>query len=620
MLFFRRRRLRVLIPSTTAWVACLTWLVALPVGVLVVRLINLNPLKTQGVVAPVAYALMGVIVLAGLALVIRAEWFTGVAAGVFAAWCGVTIAANLVGTPFGYGSMGGDAGRMSALVTHFSTTWLPTDAADPALPPEYPPLYPMLIGRVAALTGHEAWSLLGTAQALFISASILAAFLLWRRLVPSGIALALSGTVLIGINEPSKGNEVFALAVFLPLVLATFAPPKGVRALNPFLAGLVFGLMVPLYPNFLILGILGIGLVMVVGWRAAEEPRAYAVHAGITVGLAVLLSSWYLGPLIVAYSQGQTQVVADLFKSGVLAGGQFQLFGSNSILLFALQVIGAVGIVILWRRAWWAQPTGLLLAGVLIVKAVMLLRFVVTSHSFMLLYVPYLFRFAVAVAGVLTLWELWRLRGSGLLERLGAPRRLSGVVAVAALIGVIAQTSWTAWLPAPAGSFDVQGVPLSTQASMATQAHKEYLPDGSPPRYPARFMTPGLPATQIYGLIDTDLGKAADPVVLSADQRVFSFRDFRNFLPLARESSNALTRWDDRKQVLDRIAGIRNPGQMARALADTEFGPIDVLVLQAVSGRWTWHRVEFSKTAFDDPRFSVHSGLPGGYVVITRRG
>lgn len=620
MLFFRRRRLRVLIPSTTAWVACLTWLVALPVGVLVVRLINLNPLKTQGVVAPVAYALMGVIVLAGLALVIRAEWFTGVAAGVFAAWCGVTIAANLVGTPFGYGSMGGDAGRMSALVTHFSTTWLPTDAADPALPPEYPPLYPMLIGRVAALTGHEAWSLLGTAQALFISASILAAFLLWRRLVPSGIALALSGTVLIGINEPSKGNEVFALAVFLPLVLATFAPPKGVRALNPFLAGLVFGLMVPLYPNFLILGILGIGLVMVVGWRAAEEPRAYAVHAGITVGLAALLSSWYLGPLIVAYSQGQTQVVADLFKSGVLAGGQFQLFGSNSILLFALQVIGAVGIVTLWRRAWWAQPTGLLLAGVLIVKAVMLLRFVVTSHSFMLLYVPYLFRFAVAVAGVLTLWELWRLRGSGLLERLGAPRRLSGVVAVAALIGVIAQTSWTAWLPAPAGSFDVQGVPLSTQASMATQAHKEYLPDGSPPRYPARFMTPGLPATQIYGLIDTDLGKAADPVVLSADQRVFSFRDFRNFLPLARESSNALTRWDDRKQVLDRIAGIRNPGQMARALADTEFGPIDVLVLQAVSGRWTWHRVEFSKTAFDDPRFSVHSGLPGGYVVITRRG
>ena len=39
---------------------------------------------------------------------------------------------------------------MSALAMHFSTTWHPSDAADPALPPEYPPLYPMLVGRVAA--------------------------------------------------------------------------------------------------------------------------------------------------------------------------------------------------------------------------------------------------------------------------------------------------------------------------------------------------------------------------------------------------------------------------------------------------------------------------------------
>ncbi len=537
----------------------------------------------------------------------------------FAAWCGITVATNLVGTPFGYGSMGGDAGRMSALVTHFSTTWSPSDAADPALPPEYPPLYPMLVGRMAALTGHQAWSLLGWAQVVFISASILAAFLLWSRLVPAPVAVALSGTVLIGLNEPSKANEVFALAVFLPLVLAAFAPPKDVRALNPFLAGLAFGLMVPLYPNFLILGILGIALVMVVGWREAEEPTTYAVHAAITVGIAALLSSWYLGPLILAYSQGKTQVVADLFKSGVLAGGQFQLFATSSVLLFGLQMAGAVGIVTLWRRAWWARPMGLLLAGVLVVKAVMLLRFVVTSHSFMLLYVPYLVRFAVAAAGVLTLWEVWRLRGSGLLERLGAPRRLTGIVAVAALVGVIAETSWAAWLPAPAGSWDANGAAASTQVSMASRAHMEYLPSGALPRSRARSMTPGLPATQIYRLIDTDLGTAADPVVLATDQRVFSFRAFRNYLPPARESSNALTRWDDRKQVLNRIARITNPDQMARALADTEFGPIDVLVLQFRSGRWMWRDVEFSKQAFAGPRFSTHTGLPGDYVVVTRR-
>ena len=91
----------------------------------------------------------------------------------------------------------------------------------------------MIVGRVAALAGRQAWGLLGTAQALLIAAAVLAAFLIWRRLVPTHIALALSGTVLVGLSEPSKANEVLALSVFLPLLLVTFAPPKEVRALNP---------------------------------------------------------------------------------------------------------------------------------------------------------------------------------------------------------------------------------------------------------------------------------------------------------------------------------------------------------------------------------------------------
>ena len=76
--------------------------------------------------------------------------------------------------------------------------------------------------------------------------------------------------------------------MFLPLVLATFAPPKGVRALNPVVAGLLFGVMVPLYPNFLIFGLLGIAFMLFVGWRAADPAKDYVVHAAITVGIAVV--------------------------------------------------------------------------------------------------------------------------------------------------------------------------------------------------------------------------------------------------------------------------------------------------------------------------------------------
>jgi len=593
----------------------------MPLGVVGMRAWDLNPLSSQGATAPVSVALAALVVMSALALVVRREWVAGAAAGVFAAWCGSAVAASLVGTPFGYGTMLGDAGRMSALATHFAATWVPSDAADPDLPPEYPPLYPMLVGRFAALTGREAWALLGSAQSLLIALSVLAGFLAWRRLVPAGVALALSGTVLVGLEQPSKGNEVLALSVFLPLVLGAFAVPEGRRPIHPVIAGIGFGLMVPLYPNFLMFGLLGIGLVMLVGWRTSPERRAYLVRAAVTVGIAAVLASWYLGPLLVAYSQGRTEVVADLFKSGALANTQFALLGSRSWVLFALQLTGAAGVLVLWRLAWWARPMGLLAAGVMVVKAVMLLRFVDGGHSFMLLYVPYLMRFMAAAAGVLTLWEAARLLGPVLRTRLATPPRLVGVAAVAALVGVVGASAYAgSWLVMPAGYLDANGAKASGATSLSTAAHAEYRPDGTKPRYPYGTMAPLFPAAEVYRDIDNELGKGADPVVLSADQRVFSFRDLRNYLPPARESSNALTLWDTRERGLREIAAIADPARLAAALAHTDFGPVDVLVLQEKRGKLLWRNIEFSPRALAEPQFAAYRRLPGGFAVFVRKG
>ena len=609
------------LPSSSSLAACATFLVLMPLGVLGMRAWDLNPLSSQGASAPVSVALAALVVMSALALVVRREWVAGAAAGVFAAWCGSAVAASLVGTPFGYGTMLGDAGRMSALATHFATTWVPSDAADPDLPPEYPPLYPMLVGRFAALTGREAWALLGTAQSLLIALSVLAGFLAWRRLVPAGVALALSGTVLVGLEQPSKGNEVLALSVFLPLVLGAFAVPEGRPPIHPVIAGIGFGLMVPLYPNFLMFGLLGIGLVMLVGWRTSPERRAYLVRAAVTVGIAAVLASWYLGPLLVAYSQGRTEVVADLFKSGALANTQFALLASRSWALFALQLTGAAGVLVLWRRAWWARPMGLLAAGVVVVKAVMLLRFVDGGHSFMLLYVPYLMRFMAAAAGVLTLWEAARLLAPVVHARLATPPRLVGVAAVAALIGVIGASAYAgSWLVMPAGYLDANGAKASGATSLSTAAHAEYRPDGTKPRYPYGTMAALFPAAEVYRDIDDELGKGADPVVLSADQRVFSFRDLRNYLPPARESSNALTLWDTRERGLREIAAIDDPARLAAALAHTDFGPVDVLVLQEKRGKLLWRNIEFSPRALAEPQFAAYRRLPGGFAVFVRKG
>jgi hypothetical protein len=139
--------------------AVLSWAVALLVGRLVVRRWDLDPMTSQGVVMPIALGALGGLLLLGAALLLRHHArlrgaVVGVTAGAYSGWLGTTILAMLNGTPFGYGTLSGDAGRMSAMVMHYSTTWHGTDVSDPSLPAEYPPLYPMVLGRGAGRTGR----------------------------------------------------------------------------------------------------------------------------------------------------------------------------------------------------------------------------------------------------------------------------------------------------------------------------------------------------------------------------------------------------------------------------------------------------------------------------------
>ncbi len=77
----------------------------------------------------------------------------------------------------------------------------------------------MLIGRVAAWTGRPAWTLLQPAQVVVTSFAVVAAFLLWRRLVDDGPALLASASVFVSMVEPSKGNEIL-VARGLPALAA----------------------------------------------------------------------------------------------------------------------------------------------------------------------------------------------------------------------------------------------------------------------------------------------------------------------------------------------------------------------------------------------------------------
>src|ERR1700754_2093728 len=85
-------------------IAIATWVVALPVGILGMRIVDPNPLRIEGVTAPLVLGALGGLVLLGVALRYRWEKFVGVVPGLYAACSGLVIATALNGTPYGYAS------------------------------------------------------------------------------------------------------------------------------------------------------------------------------------------------------------------------------------------------------------------------------------------------------------------------------------------------------------------------------------------------------------------------------------------------------------------------------------------------------------------------------------
>ena len=96
------------------------------------------------------------------------------------------------------------------------------------MPSNYPPLFPWLVGRTSALISVPAWKLLGPAEAITVSFAVIAGYMLWRRLLPGPIALALTLPVLLCFSLASKSYEILALEIFVPWAIATFGdPPRG---------------------------------------------------------------------------------------------------------------------------------------------------------------------------------------------------------------------------------------------------------------------------------------------------------------------------------------------------------------------------------------------------------
>jgi hypothetical protein len=557
---------------------------------------------------PVAACLIGAVVLGFAALRRLPAWVSGVTAGVSGAWAVLAMATIMRGTPFPAFGLLGDAGRLTALATRYSVTPFSSDAWVPGYPGEYPPLFPWAVGRVSALTGIEAWRLVGKAEVVVTGAAIVVGFVLWRRVVSDWTALVATLALFATMASPPKAYEFIALMALIPWVLSTVArPPRGRMHWLP--AGIIGGLIFLTYYGWFIFGILGIVGLAVMVWRAEPDRRAYVFYLLKVVAVTLVLSSWYLVPFVRAMLAG-TDSLGDI--NG--AGGSFdEMFPFLNITVTGvLALIGLVGLLVLVKSVWWARPLLALALGAFLYRVMTITGLVLTNHSQLSQYAPRLYSAVLWVAGVLVLAHAV----PRLLARLAwVPPRNLVAVGLAVLIGYVGLTYTTMWIPTgPYGQY-------------TTRAYGEPYPDGHYLVYDKAQQTPWFPVAPVQQAVEAVYGPDVRRVSLSYDDRLYAFLPWPGYLTTDR--IGLFIKWDKRFAELQRLAATRDPDAFAAASAATAFGPIDIFILKADGTTWTFSAalgynggtgtVSFSPAQFDQAHWVVRDDLPEDTVVAIRR-
>jgi len=588
-----------------------TWLIATPVAVLVPRLIDFSPFTVRGGFVPIA---AGAVLLAAMTAVAwwprAGERVVAMAAALFAAWVALALQVALNGTPFGFSGMGGDMGRMAATVNRYTVAPWPTDTFVEGLPPEYPPLYPWLISRAALVAGEPAWRVLPVAEIVLTSFAVLAGYLMWRRLIPGGAALA-CGVGLLVFGYPQKAFAIVALFVFVPWLIATFTdPPRGRLHWLP--AGLIGGLIVLTYHGWFPFGAFGVLAILVAAWRRADDRGRYLRHVLGVAAVAFVVASPYVVPFGYALLTRDSQPLGDLYQTSELLDNALPFL--TPTLLGALQLVGLAGLVWYRQRTWWAWPLLYLVAGSYVFWALMGLRYVLTEHTLLIHYVPRLTGVALATAGVLTLV----FAAPALARRLGvtAPYRF-GAAALVVAMAWIGTVYWQDWRPRQTLG---EAGDVIRPADYSTLAHLDALPDCSYPRYKPPDLGSGcLPVDRIMDAVESTRGEGARPVTLSFTEKLFAFQPLRGYAGVDRTSAGSLVNWDDRLAELTRLAAISDPREFATESANTRFGPIDAFVLARSGDDLEALGLRFHESQFDPATWRIVDDLDEPFVVAVRR-
>ncbi|GAA0926658.1 arabinofuranosyltransferase [Nonomuraea longicatena] len=562
------------------------WLATTAAGFALVGYADPDPFTVRGAV--LSLAVFGLLAMVALPVGLRLRGNCAVVCGLFAGWLATALRAALNGTPYGFAGLYGDMGRIAAAATRYTATPWSADAFVEEVPAEYPMLYPWLIGRASVLSGVPAWRLVAEAEILTVSGAVVAAFLLWTRLVRAPIALGIVVAGVVAFGDPRKAFGVLTVLMLTPWVLLAFGtPPRG--RLQWWAAGLIGGLMVMTYQGYLMYGAPGILAVAALAWWRSGSRRAYVLHVLGVLAVAFAVSACYVVPYAWAYVTAGGQQVADLYIAPDLAASPFPFLQPTPLGL--LQFAGLAGTVFYRRSTWWAAPLLCLIAGAYVYRVLMMTRFVIDGHTGFYHYTSRLLGPLLAAAGVLAV--------ATMLRRKGWSRYAAAALSVLVLWAGVSY--WRISLPEDTSPW--REVWPSREHYRTAQAHREPVPGEKG----------ALPVARIERAVERAMGPGARPRVLAFDERLYAFLPWRGYLAVDRTSANTLSFWDDRRAELARLAEVTDPAGFTRASAATAFGPIDVFVLKS----WRWRDIRFRPAQFSHG-FEVVDDLPDHTVLLIR--
>jgi hypothetical protein len=191
-------------------------------------------------------------------------------------------------------------------------------------------------------------------------------------------------------------------------------------------------------------------------------------------------------------------------------------------------------------------------------------------------------------------------------------------------------TAWQAWMPGgPTSPTGLLQPPVNSQRNDTTAAFTSPLPGGSYPRATPRGMrNPPFPTGIIQKDVASVLGASAAPVTLSASEQLFAYVNWPGYIGVTFGAAGIDTNWPARYADLEKLSRVIDPVAFAAAAsARTEFGPIDVFILERTSpARWTWQpagspepAITFTPAQFSPDAFTVFTNLPGNFVLVVRQ-